>query len=250
MRWLSLMVLITLPQFCIAQEVSYQFEQANQFYRNGNFQNALAMYEQIVTNGYESSVLHYNLGNAYFKLQNIPAAILQYERARILAPHDEDVSYNLHLANLRVIDKIEPIPKLFFIEWWRAFVDMFSSDGWAMIGVINLWLAAFGGATYLFIRTIVLQRLAFFLSFLSVLLCILAFTGTFQRIHREQNEQNGIVFSASVSVKSSPDAQSTDLFVLHDGVKVELLDTIGEWKKIRLADGKVGWIPVESLQVI
>jgi tetratricopeptide (TPR) repeat protein len=233
-----------------AQEATFQFDQANKLYRDGEMQKAVDMYEQIAHNGYESPVLYYNLGNAYFKLKNIPAAILNYERAKRLAPHDEDIAYNLRLANIRIIDKIEPIPQLFFIDWWNALMNLFSSSGWGMIGIFSLWGTVFCGALFWLIRSMTVQRMSFFLGLMFVLIAILAFTGVVQQFNHEQNDRTAIIFSASVSAKSAPDAQSTDLFVLHEGVKVELLDAVGNWSKIRLGDGKIGWVPIESTQAI
>ncbi|MBI1807845.1 MAG: tetratricopeptide repeat protein [Ignavibacteria bacterium] len=250
MKWIALFIFLSGIQGALAQEAAVQFDHANQLYRNGDYQKAAAMYEQIVKNGYESYALYYNLGNTYFKLKNIPAAILQYERARRLAPHDEDVLYNLRLANLRVIDKIEPLPQLFFIEWWRSIINLFSSSGWAMIAILSLWCATIAGAVVLVNRAGFLQRIMFVSTLIALCICVLAFVGTFQRLHRERDEQTAIVFAPSVSVKSAPDVQSTDLFVLHEGVKVEFLDEVGEWRKIRLADGKVGWLSVSSIEVI
>ena len=242
--------LAVLVQLSFGDEAGLQFEQANQFYRDGDFQKAAAMYEQIVNNGYESASLYYDLGNAYFKLHNIPAAILNYERAKRLAPKDEDVSYNLRLCNLRVVDKIEAIPSLFFVEWWRGFMNSMSSDGWSTLGIIMLWGAVASGATLLVSRSFVLRRMCFLLAGIFLLAALICFVGITQRSHLEQSEQQAIVFLQSVSVKSAPDTQSTDLFVLHEGVKVELMDSVASWKKIRLADGKIGWIPADALQTI
>src|SRR5512147_2306099 len=116
-----------------ADETMLQFEQGNQYYRNAAFADAVKTYELILATGRESAALYYNLGNAYFKMQNMPAAILNYERALRLAPGDEDIRYNLRLANLRVIDKIEPVPELFFVGWWKEILAMYSSATWAMI---------------------------------------------------------------------------------------------------------------------
>src|SRR5208283_3571750 len=155
MKRFCILFLLLVPSLLIADEASLQIEQANQLYRSGTYQKAAELYEQILKNGYESPALYYNLGNAYFKMQNIPAAILSYERGKRLAPRDEDILYNLRLANLRVVDKIEPLPQLFLIEWWNAFVNFFSSDGWGMIGIVMLWVAACGGVAYLRARRIV-----------------------------------------------------------------------------------------------
>jgi tetratricopeptide (TPR) repeat protein len=250
MRWILFLLVILLPQAMVAQEAIVQFEQANQLYRNGDVQKAAQMYEQIIKNGYESPVLYYNLGNACFKSNNIPSAILNYERAKRLAPHDEDVTYNLRLANLKVIDKIEPIPQLFFVEWWRGVTNLLSADGWSTVMIIALWCAAVCGAVFMLARSFILQRLSFFLVLLSMVVSVLAFVWIRQRIQQELDQQSGVVFATSVSVKSAPDEQSTDLFVLHEGVKVELLDNVGTWRKIRLADGKIGWLSDTSIQII
>jgi tetratricopeptide (TPR) repeat protein len=233
-----------------AEEASLMFEQANQFYRSNDYQKAASLYEQVVKNGYESPYVFFNLGNAYFKLQNIPAAILNYERAHRLAPHDEDISYNLRLANLRIVDRIEPVPELFIIAWWKSCVNFLSSGGWATVSIIALWCIVAGIAILLMSRLLMLQRIALFTALLAFLIAIVGFIATYQRLRIERDSQSAILFIASVSVKSAPDEQSTDLFVLHEGVKVEFLDSVGEWRKIRLLDGKVGWLHSSAAQVI
>jgi len=251
MRWPAIVCLFfSFISICVADEVAVQFEQANQLYRNGDFQQAASMYEQIVKNGYENAPLLYNLGNVYFKLHNIPAAILNYERAKRLAPRDEDIAYNLRLCNLRIVDKIDAIPPLFFVEWWHNFVNLMPSDEWGLLVIILLWGVVLSGAVFLVSRSFMLRRVTFAISFLSILVCVISFTGMIQRSRIEQSDQQAIVFSQSVAVKSAPDTQSTDLFVLHEGVKVELLDGVAGWKKIRLPDGKVGWMPADGFQVI
>jgi len=245
-----LLLLLAFPGLLLAQEESLQFEQANTFYRNGDYRKAAEMYEKVSHNGYDSPALYYNLGNAYFKLENIPSALLSYERARRLAPHDEDILYNLRLANLRVVDKIDPIPQVFLLDWWNAVVTQFSSSGWALVGIVSLWLAAGTGVLFLLARQGVLRRLAFLLAALSVIVAIGSFVGMAERDQAERSVSVGIVFTQSIAVKSAPDAQSTELFVLHEGVKVELLDMVGDWRKIRLADGKVGWIAAGAIQII
>src|SRR5713101_7431323 len=139
MRCCYLVVFVFIGQSLLAQEASLQFGQANQLYRDGKYEKAAGVYEQIINNGYEGAALYYNLGNAYFKLKNIPSAILSYERARRLDPHDEEILYNLRLANLRVVDKIEPIPQIFFVEWWHSLMNSFSSSGWAVAAIVSLW---------------------------------------------------------------------------------------------------------------
>jgi len=227
-----------------------QFDQANTLYRNGKFQEAATLYEQIIKNGYESPELYFNLGNSAFKLNNIPGAILAYERARRLAPHDEDIAYNLRLANLRIVDKIEPIPQLFLLEWWRGFLSFFTADRWAMLAIILFWGMAILGGVVVMSRSFAVRRVAGLVSGLCFVLGALAIVSEFQRDRIEHSDAMAIVTSPSVSVKSAPDAASTDLFVLHEGLKVEIMDGLGEWKKVRLADGKVGWLADKSVEGI
>lgn len=249
MRLAACMLLLA-AQVALGQESRLQFNQANQLYRDAQYEKAAPIYEQVVNNGYESASLYYNLGNCYFKLHNIPAAILAYERARRIAPHDDDISYNLRLANLRVVDKIEPVPQLFLIDWWNGFIGLYSSDGWAMAVIVCAWCTAMGGMVFFLFRSGGVRRVAFAFTSVSVICCILSVTGLVQQTKKEGSDRSAIVFSPSVPVKSAPDNQSTDLFVLHEGVKVDLLDAVGEWKKIRLADGKIGWLTGESIQAI
>lgn len=246
-RYLFLVFFIITAAFC--QEAEVKFEQANQLYRNGEYDKAAQIYEQIVTNGYENAALYYNLGNAYYKEKIYPAAILNFERAKRLLPNDEEIEHNLHLSNLHVVDKIEPVPQLFIFEWWRSFINLFSTDGWAWTAIILLWGTVVLGSLLLMLRSDLVRRLILLLATLTLFLSVLAFVGIFQRYGIEA-EQYAIVFFPSVSVKSAPDAQSTDLFVIHEGVKAQVLDTVGEWKKIKLADGKIGWMQAGGMRVI
>ncbi len=223
MRYLMMLIFLFYTSISFSQEAIIQFEQANKLYRDGEYQKAAQMYEQIIKNGYESPSLYYNLGNAYFKLSNIPASVLNYERAKRLSPNDDDINYNLRLANLRVIDKIEPIPQIFIVNWWNSLVNTFSSSGWAWMIIIILWVAAFCGALIFVFQSSTLQRLAFFVAIVAVISVLLSVICFIQRYQDEGKQKSGIIFSQTVSVKSAPDAQSTDLFVLHEGVKVEFL---------------------------
>ena len=250
MKWTIIALTLLLPLLAAGQEERIEFAKANDLYRTAEFRKAVTAYEGIAAGGYESPALYYNLGNAYYKLQNYPAAILSYERARRLAPHDDDILYNLRLANLRIIDKIDPVPQLFLLEWWKLFVNQASSSWWATGAVVALWAAALLAAVFRIARSGLLRRIAFFGATLCVLAAAVAYTAMSQRLGAERYSESAIVFAESVPVKSAPDAKSTDLFVLHEGVKVELLDAVGEWRKIRLVDGKVGWLTLPAVQII
>jgi tetratricopeptide (TPR) repeat protein len=251
MKRLFLIMMLLFCGIAFAGEIDLRFENANQMYRSGGYDKAAKVYEEILAQGYESPDLYYNLGNCYYKLNNIPAAILEFERARKLKPQDEDITHNLTLANLRTEDRIEPIPDLFFVNWLRKWTELASADEWAIIGLVCLWLTLFMiiGIFYIY-RSLLIRRIFSITAVLALLLFALSFVAAINR-HKFQESRNfAIVFSPSTDVKSAPDSQSTGLFVLHSGVKVELIDRVGDWNKVRLADGKIGWMQSSNFKVI
>jgi tetratricopeptide (TPR) repeat protein len=251
MKKLSAIFLLLFCELALATEIDLRFENANQMYRGGEYDKASKIYEEILAQGYESPDLYYNLGNCYYKLNNIPAAILQFERARKLKPQDEDIVHNLTLANLRTEDRIEPIPNLFFVNWWRKWTELASADQWAIIGLISLWIALFMmiGIFYIY-RSFIIRRIFSITAALALLLFGLSLAAAIDRHKFRENHKFAIVFSPTTDVKSAPDEKSTGLFVLHQGVKVELIDRVGDWNKVRLADGKVGWMQSSNFKVI
>ncbi len=250
MKKLTLLIMICLCCVATGSELTNQFEEANHAYQSGNFQKAVLEYEEILKQGYESAELYYNLGNSYYKLNNVPAAILQYERALRAAPWDEDIAHNLSLANLRVSDKIELVPELFFIRWWNGFTGLSSADGWARTGIVSFWISL-ACASFLFVlRRMSIRRLMAVAAVGALFASLISFTCMIHRIQIRKNSDFAVIFSPTVYAKSAPDEKSTDLFVIHEGVKVQVLDGISDWKKIRLADGKVGWIPAQTFKLI
>jgi tetratricopeptide (TPR) repeat protein len=248
----AVMVLCTLALRAAspAQEAAVAFSAANELYRGLKYEEAARAYERIVANGFESAALHYNLGNAWFKAGNVPAAILNYERAKRLAPGDEDILHNLALANLRIVDRIEPIPRLFFVEWWESLVGAASASAWGTAAIVALWAAVILMAAFRLLRGRLARRATLLPGILALLFALFAFTAGGIQGQRETSESAAILLAATAPVKSAPDGQSTDLFVLHEGVRVDLLDVVGEWRKIRLADGKIGWLQAKDLVVI
>ena len=225
-------------------------EKANRAYTAGSYQAAADLYLKLTEAGYGSPVLYYNLGNAYFKMNDFARAILWYERARKLDPSSEDIDFNLNVANTRIADKIEPIPVFFLKKWLAGLVWLFSADTWAMAGIIALVAALAGFVLYQVSRVLFLRKAGFWggtgLLTVSLLMLILAWSS--HRIERSTSE--AIVFAPTITVTSSPNEQSTDLFVLHEGTKVRLLDQISGWYEVRIANGSVGWLPVEALEKI
>jgi hypothetical protein len=225
-----------------AQDPETVLAVANQAYQEGKFPEARDRYESILNNGYESGTLYYNLGNAYFRLGNIPKAILHYERGARLEPEDEDLKFNLDMARLMTVDKVEPAPRLFIWDYWDAVKGWFSPDGilWAAYSVYVLVFVAM--AVVILAPSYALRKGAL----IAAAACGLVFlffsgvaVGRFSDLSRDDL---AIVVSDIVSVKNSPDEKSSDAFVLHGGSKVQVTDRVGAWVEIRLPDGKVGWM--------
>jgi tetratricopeptide (TPR) repeat protein len=240
-----------------AQEEAAAFGKATEAYRGGRYREAADLYESIVKNGWESATLYYNLGNAHYKLGEIPAAILNYERALRLSPGDDDIEHNLAMAELKTVDRIDPLPRLFFVAWWSGFLALASPGGWGAAAIVCLWIAAASGVGVLAAGSVAgagipdtLRGVGRMIAIVSLAAAVVAFAAGHFRNEEIYGSTRGVIFSQSVTAKSAPDEQSTDIFVIHEGLRVEILDAVGGWMNIRLADGKTGWMKEDHLLVI
>lgn len=225
-------------------------EKADNAYAKEDYQKAIALYESILKSN-ESAEVYYNLGNAFYRTDNITRAIICYERALLLQPGDADINFNLQLARSKTIDKIEPESQMFFVTWYKSFVNLLSVDGWAHTAIVMLILLVVAALVYLFVDTVWIRKVGFFGGFIALVLFILCNIMAKHQQYRLDNRDGAIVISSSVAVKSSPSQGGTTLFVLHEGTKVNITDdTMSEWKEIRIADGKSGWIKKTMIEVI
>lgn len=219
------------------------WEKANAWYTTENYQEAISAYEQIRQTGRESARLYFNLGNAYYKVGNINHAILNYERAKLLAPNNEDIDFNLRLANQFVVTEINALPQPFFLRWRNNIINLYPADTWAMfsIGAFILFLTLLG--LFIFGRSTAIKQVSFWVGIFAFI--VSGFTFSFAAKQKEKINQrsHAIVFCPRVTVKSAPAPTSTDLFLLYEGVKVEISDSVTTWKEIKLPDGNVGWLP-------
>ncbi|MCX6281428.1 MAG: tetratricopeptide repeat protein [Bacteroidetes bacterium] len=225
-----------------ASEYQLQIAKGNTAYSSGKFQEAVTTYASLVSQGFESPDLFYNLGNSYFKLNDIPHAILWYERAKRLDPGNEDVIFNLNVANSRITDKIDPMPEFFVKRWVRTLTDIYSMDSWAVAGIVFLLSALLFFTLYVASRVLLIRKLGFWAGFSALVLSAVFLLFAWSSFHSLMSDQSAIITTPTVTVKSSPDEKSTDIFVIHEGCKIQLVDHIGNWYEVRIVNGSVGWV--------
>lgn len=219
----------------------------NQLYTSGKFQAAVKTYEAIAAKGFDSFELYYNLGNALYKSNNITYAILNYERALKLSPNNEDARFNLEMAKRQVVDNIDLLPEPGFLRWWHELINARPADGWGTHSLISFFLFLVLFALFLFATTIRNKQLTFWLAVLALAYSLLTFSfGSSQR-SKLVHHNSGVITERSVRMKGSPSETGTELFILHEGLSVQITDKLGDWIEIRLADGNKGWVKESSL---
>jgi len=233
-----------------SQDTEQLAAQAAKAYNKRQYQEAIAQYEKIIAGGNESYALYYNLGNAYFRNNENAQAILNYEKALKIAPNNEDLKHNIEVVNSKLTDKVETVPELFYKRWWKLLVNMMDIDTLAILNIILLSLALILIAIYIVASNIMIRKISFWTGIFLFVLFSIGVLAASQRNHYLNSQHEAIIFTQMVNIKSSPDENSKDIFVLHEGTKVKLLDMIAEWQEIRIANGSVGWIKNSDIRKI
>ena len=241
---------LVFPDLLRAQSNGELISQGNKSYSEGRYNDAISLYSKVIDNRFESSELYYNLANAYFKANDIPSAILYYEKARKLNPKDDDINFNLNLANSRITDKIEPVPEFFLKRWWNDLINVFPVDAWGRICIITFLIALLCAAFFIISNSVLLRKLSFWIGGLLIFVSIFSFILGFRDYNRFIKHSEAIIFTSTVTVKSSPNDNSVDLFVIHEGTKVAILDKLGGWSEIHVANGSVGWVKDDVYRTI
>jgi tetratricopeptide (TPR) repeat protein len=231
----------------VAQTPDEMMDNANSLYQKNDFTGAQKVYKELLDNGYQSAVLYYNLGNAHYRMGDLGYAIYYYEKALKLAPGDEDIIHNIKIANSRTVDKINEVPKIFITRWWDGLVVSLSANGWSFVLLLVFALFLFYLGLYLLTKKNSLQRIAFYSGSGVLAVLILVLIIWLARLNIETSENFGILLDKNATVKVSPDVQSNDAFMLHEGIKFSLEEKMNGWYKIKLADGKLGWLPQNSV---
>ena len=232
------------------QSADTLFSRANDLYRAGAFAQAAQQYEAILSQGSVSGEVQFNLGNCYYREGGVGRAILAFERAQRLMPSDDDVAHNLHLARLKTVDRIEPVPEFFLVAWLRAASEIVP-PAWSRTLFLSFWSLVFASLAALYLgrsaAIIRWSRIAFFGTIPPALVFGIMFVAQVM-VLREENA--GIIVTPTVTAKSSPDATGVDAFVIHEGLKVEMATTVDGWTRVTLADGKVAWVRAADVERI
>lgn len=234
----------------IAQTPETIADSANAAYQRGDYYEARMLYDSVYRMDYQSAPLFYNMANSYFKLDNIPRAILFYERALKLDPGNPDIKQNLAMARELTIDKIEKVPKLFYERWWQNLLNTASADEWATVAISAFIILLAGAGLFFFSGPVFLRKAGFYAGLLAVIITVFSLMFAVKQHNNRVKDKAAIVFNPAITVKSSPDKSSVDLFVLHEGTKVYILDKLGKWYEIKIDNGSVGWIKQEAVEVI
>lgn len=233
-----------------AADAQQVFATANQAYQGGNYRVAADGYESILKNGNVfSKELFYNLGNAYFRLNQIGLSVLNYERALRLAPSDAEIQQNLIVARSRVSDDIEPITNVFFVRWWQKARNAFPADSWSIFGLFFIWFGAAGFALWLLDNERQRKKYGFITGLVAIPLSILMFLLA-QSAATVMQTPSGIVITHETALKNAPDPNATTVNTLHEGLKIEILDTYGSMTKVKLPNGEDGWLPTADVEKI
>ena len=239
---ISLITFMTFYLGASNSQIDEVMQKGNALYKKGSYNKAIDEYKQLVDEGYSGVALFYNLGNSYYRIGKIGYAILYYEKALKISPSDEDVNHNLNFARLSTVDRIQPLPRFFLFDWWEAILSSFTENGWAYIVFVIYLVLLILIALYFFSRSVFQQKLIFFSGIAVVFILAICISLLIVKVNRDNTVKSGVIVEQAVTVKSSPEPNSTDAFVIHEGLKVNLEDKLDNWVKIRLADGKVGWI--------
>jgi tetratricopeptide (TPR) repeat protein len=244
-----IITLVLLSNICFAYKPTDDFTKGNKAYSSKNYTEALSHYKKIINEKYSSAELFFNIANSYFKIDSIPSAILYYERAKKLSPADEDINFNLNAAYKRIADKQEHLPELFYQQWFTGIANALTLKGWAIASITLISIACLLLVLYFFTHSRSLKMFAFFTALVFLIGSGISYAlGSYQEKKATENS-SAIIFKPSINAKSEPSG-STDLFILHEGTKVLVIDKVEDFYKIKIANGQVGWLPLSAIRII
>ena len=231
--------------------VVYTKAMADSAYAKADYATAIHIYEQLLATEGEAASVYYNLGNSYYKSNDIAHSILNYERALLLDPSNEDIQFNLELARSKAVDKNAIVSELFFVRWFRDFSSIMPVDGWAKCGILCFIVLILCLTLFIFNKKSKTKKIIFIFALLSLICTILANVIASNQKDKMIYRESAIIMEPSVTVRSTPSTSGTELFILHEGKKIKIKDdSMKEWKEIEIEDGNIGWLPASAIEQI
>lgn len=215
---------------------------ANQLYNTSRYQDAIRKYQYVIGQGFESAELYYNLGNAFYKSGNATYAIINYERAKKLAPNDEDIRYNLQLARTQIVDNIVTLPEPGFMRWWKQLISSQPISFWGTLSISMFYVFLILFGLFLFSRSFQTKRLAFWFSLGALFIAVLTLSFGSSLRSNLLKHNTAVITERSVNVKASPSETGTEIFIVHEGVTIQVTEKLGEWVSVSFPDGNKGWV--------
>ncbi len=248
--WLTVIACVFSVQVMFATSADDSIVNANNLFSKKQYEQSLDIYLKLYKSGYENASLLYNTGCAYFKSGDFVHAILFFERALLLDPNNEDIKFNLEVARAKQVDKLDVVPVFFFSQWVQYLGGIFSSNMWAIISIIFFIGTLILTYLFLFTDNVALKRTFFSVGLGILLLSIISISFSSMQANKLTVRKAAIVLTPSVTAKSTPDDGGTDLFLIHEGLKVTVIDNVSGWIKIKLSNGSVGWLKNSDIEII
>lgn len=249
MKHITIILVLLLGLFANGQSEAL-FKKATAAYNDGEYKEAVELYDSILENGQHSAALYFNLGNAHYKLNEIALSIYYYEKALLLKPKDPEILNNLGYAQNMTLDAIDTMPETGLSKIYKTVTNKLSFDQWAYMGVIFMFLFVLLYILFYYFQYSSRKRWAFIGSMISLFISIIAVAFGFVQYNDFSQDQPAIVFADEIEIKAEPNAKSDQVFILHAGTKVNVLDQLNDWKKIKIADGKTGWISSKDIKLL
>jgi tetratricopeptide (TPR) repeat protein len=247
MKRLIIYIILIFCTITVLSNEQTQLDSAKNLYIENQYYEAQLIYENLIAEGFVSSELFYNLGNCYFKTDQLASSIYYYEQALKLAPGNSNIKHNLKIANSKITNRVESVPEIFYMKWFHTIRNWFSSNTWALISIITFTITLIFIGLKLFSKKRIIKYSSLYLAVFSAVLFVSSFTFSVSQKKYQLSKNQAIVFDASM-VKSSPSTDGNNLFEVHEGLKVQVIDTLNHWTEIRLSDGKQGWINSEQIK--
>jgi len=251
LQLVSIFILLTpLHATTIQDTVEVWMNEGNTYYQQKKYNEAIDSYQKIIDKNYESATLYYNLGNAYFKNEENGKAILWYERALKLDPSNEDIQHNIAFVNQKLEDKIDVLPELFLHRWYVSMASSMTSNQWAIISIVIFILMLLSILSYLLVHISWVKSTSIFTLFFSLVIFIFSLLFSYRNSTFSEKHPEAIILKSVINGKSTPHDSGTDLFVIHEGLKVKITDQLNNWVEIKLPNGEKGWVNYSDLEKI